>query len=201
VEREQKEAEACGSRRGAGEAIVLEHHVVEVFIVGDGDESVEVLAGELVLEEGGIGGGVGEGGESGEEGGELDVAVYGEDLGVAGDVGEVVVVGARLDSAAVAAHELDLGMEGGRGLVEGVVVVVVVGVGVAGAWGGVAGIHGARVWEIGRERRIEFGEWEWLVCECVLLRKRVMENGVTIKKRRREEFEFYGVDGDGGGVG
>lgn len=73
------------------------------------------------------------------------MAVYGEDLGVAGDVGKVVVVGARLDSAAVAAHKLDLGMEGGRGLVEGVVVVVV-GVGVAGAGGGVAGIHGARVW-------------------------------------------------------
>jgi len=123
--------------------------VVEVFVVGDGDEGVEVLAGELVLEEGGIGGGVGEGGEFGEEGGELDVAVYGEDLGVAGDVGEVVVVGAGLDSAAVAAHELDLELEGGRGIVEGVVVVVVVGVGVAGARGGVAGIHGARVWELG----------------------------------------------------
>jgi len=147
VEREQKEAQACGSRRGAGEAIVLEHHVVEVFVVGDGDESVEVLAGELVLEEGGIGGGVGEGGEFGEEGGELDVAVYGEDLGVAGDVGEVVVVGAGLDAAAVAAHELDLGVEGGRGIVEGVVVVV--GVGVAGSRGGVAGIHGARVWKLG----------------------------------------------------
>ena len=92
---------------------------------------------------------VGEGGKLGDEGGELDVAVDGEDLGVAGDVGEVVVVGAGLDAAAEAAHELDLG----RGVVEGraaVVVVVVGGVGVAGARGGVARIHGdggVRVWE------------------------------------------------------
>lgn len=125
---------------------------MEVVVVGDGDQGVEIFPGELVLEEGEVGGGVvGEGGELGDEGGELDVAVDGEDLGVAGDVGEVVVVGAGLDAAAEAAHELDLG----RGVVQGrlaavvVVVVVVVGVGVAGARGGVAGIHrgGARVSE------------------------------------------------------
>ena len=70
---------------------------------------------------------------------------------VENEQGKKVVVGAGLDAATEAAHELDLG----RGVVQGrlaavvVVVVVVVGVGVAGARGGVAGIHrgGARVSE------------------------------------------------------
>ena len=80
----------------------------EVVVVGDGDEGVEVLTGELVLEGEVLRGGVADGGELGEEGGELDGAVDGEDLGVAADVGELVVVGAGLDLAAVAAHELGL---------------------------------------------------------------------------------------------
>ena len=84
------------------------HHVVKVVVVGDGDESVEVFAGELVLEGEVLWRGVAEGGELGEEGGELNGAVDGEDLGVAADVGELIVVGAGLDLAAVAAHELGL---------------------------------------------------------------------------------------------
>ena len=83
------------------------HHVIEVVVVGDGDEGVEVFAGKLVLEgEVVVVWGVAEGGEFGEHGGELDGAVDGENFGLAGDVGELVVVGAREDLAAVAAHEL-----------------------------------------------------------------------------------------------
>ncbi|KAJ8452919.1 hypothetical protein Cgig2_014682 [Carnegiea gigantea] len=85
-----------------------------LVVVGDGDERVEVFAGELVLE-GGDGDGRGrgvvvgdEGGELGHEGGELDGTVDGEDLSLATDVGEEVVVGSRLDLAAVAHHELHL---------------------------------------------------------------------------------------------
>ncbi|RYR18707.1 hypothetical protein Ahy_B03g063319 [Arachis hypogaea] len=85
------------------------HHVIEVVVGGDGDEGVEVLSGELVLESEVLRrGAVAEGSELREEGGELDVAVDGEDLGVAANVGELVVVAARLDLAAVAAHELGL---------------------------------------------------------------------------------------------
>ena len=82
--------------------------MVEVVVVGDGDEGVEVLPWELVLEGEVLGVAAAEGGELGEHGGELDVEINGEDLGLAADVGELVVVAARLDLAAVAAHELRL---------------------------------------------------------------------------------------------
>ena len=82
------------------------HHVIEVVVVGDGDQGVEILAGELVLK-GDLGVGA-ESGEPGDHGVELDVAVNGEDLGLAADIGELVVVGTRVDLAAVAAHELGL---------------------------------------------------------------------------------------------
>ena len=83
--------------------------MVEVVVVGDGDEGVKVLPRELVFECKVLRhGAVAEGGEPGEEGGELDVAVDSEDLGVAAHVGELVVVAAGLDLAAVAAHELRL---------------------------------------------------------------------------------------------
>ncbi|PRQ50823.1 hypothetical protein RchiOBHm_Chr2g0137491 [Rosa chinensis] len=35
---------------GVIEVVVLDHHMVEVLIVGDRDEGVEILIGELVLE-------------------------------------------------------------------------------------------------------------------------------------------------------
>ncbi|CAN6542954.1 unnamed protein product [Malus baccata var. baccata] len=104
-------AEASGSVA----PVVLDHHVVEVLVVGDGDESVEIFAGELVLETNGIVRGVAEGGELGDESGELDIAIDCEDFGVTADVGELVVVGAGLDFAAVAAHELDFVAGGGGG--------------------------------------------------------------------------------------
>ena len=107
VDGEEEESHAGGCSGSAMEMIVLEHHVVEVVVVGDGDEGVETLAGELVLEED-VACGVEEGGELGEHGGELDAAVDVEDLGVAADVGELVVVVAGLDLAAVAAHEFCL---------------------------------------------------------------------------------------------
>ncbi|KAK3425697.1 hypothetical protein EUGRSUZ_F02169 [Eucalyptus grandis] len=120
--------------------IVLQHHVLEVLVVGDGDEGVEVLAGELVLEAGLGGGGAAEGGELGHEGGELDAAVDGEDLGLAADVGELVVVGAGLDLAAVAAHEADA-VAVGHGVVPGGRLEV----DVAGARRGVARVRVRRV--------------------------------------------------------
>ena len=107
------------------------HHVVKVVVVGDGDESVEVFAGELVLEGDVVVLGVAEGGEFGKHGGELDGAVDGEDFGVAADVGELVVVGAWVDLAAIAADELGF-----------VVLVVpwrrVLEVDLSGAWRGLA---------------------------------------------------------------
>jgi hypothetical protein len=107
-------AGGAGARSGGAaaeevEAVVLDDEVVEVLVVGDGDERVEVLAGELVLDAD-FGLGPRERGEAGREVGEArQRALDGEDLGVAVDVGELVVVGPRLDAAPVADHEPHLG--------------------------------------------------------------------------------------------
>lgn len=82
------------------------HHVVEIVVVGDGDQSVEIFPGELVLERDVVP--AVEGGELGDHGGELDGAIDGEDLGLAADVGDMVVVGTGKDLATIAAHELGL---------------------------------------------------------------------------------------------
>lgn len=105
---EKEEAEARRVRR-RGEVVVLVEHVVEVLVGSDGDEGVEVVAWELVLEdEGGMeeeGGGE-VGGEGGQGGGG---AVDGDNAGVPTGVGEGLVVGAGDNVAAVAAHQAELG--------------------------------------------------------------------------------------------
>lgn len=113
---EEKQAEAAGFRRnGGGDTVVLLEHVVEVVVGGNGDEGVEVLVGELVLQ--GEAAAVEEGaGEAGGEGGEGGAAVAIDDdhAGVAAYVAEGLVVGPGDDVAAVAAHETELGVGDGR---------------------------------------------------------------------------------------
>lgn len=79
--------------------------MLHIVVVDQGDERVQALAGQLVLD-GDLGGvdGVPEGTELGGDVGESDAAVDGEDLGVAADVGELVIGGARLDFASVTAE-------------------------------------------------------------------------------------------------
>lgn len=69
------------------------------IIVDYGNQGVEVLIGELVLEEDtGINfSATAEGGELGDEGIELDVAVDGEDLGLTTNEVKLVVVETRVD--------------------------------------------------------------------------------------------------------
>ncbi|PON32570.1 hypothetical protein PanWU01x14_360100 [Parasponia andersonii] len=102
---EEEQPHPGGLGGGAVEAVILVHHVLEVVVVGDGDQGVEVLPRELVLERHVT---LGEGGELGDHGGELDSTVDGEDLGLAADVAELVVVGTGEDLTAIAAHELGL---------------------------------------------------------------------------------------------
>ena len=50
---EEEEADARGfdgGGGGGGGAVILVDHVLEVLVGGDGDEGIEVLVGELVLE-------------------------------------------------------------------------------------------------------------------------------------------------------
>lgn len=50
---EEKEADAGGFDDGggsSGSAVILIDHVLQVFISGDGDERIEVLVRELVLQ-------------------------------------------------------------------------------------------------------------------------------------------------------
>ncbi|QCD92743.1 hypothetical protein DEO72_LG5g812 [Vigna unguiculata] len=61
-------SEELKSRKKLSTTIKLKHHIVEVIVVGDGDESVIILAGEMVLEEGGTNGDFGKRGQFGEEG-------------------------------------------------------------------------------------------------------------------------------------
>lgn len=90
-------------------------HVLEVFVGGYGDESVEVLVGKLVLKDEGavVEQRLGEVGAEGGDRGQLAVPHY-DDAGVAADVAEGLVVRAGDDVAAVAAHEPQLRSEGGR---------------------------------------------------------------------------------------
>ncbi|CAL9012796.1 unnamed protein product, partial [Prunus brigantina] len=48
--REEEEPEPCGLSGSAVKSTILDHHVVEVLVVGDGDEGVEIFAGKLSLE-------------------------------------------------------------------------------------------------------------------------------------------------------
>lgn len=86
------------------DAIILFHHVLDVLISGDGDESLKVFVRELVLEGDVGGGGVGKLGELGLEGGEGGRPLDGDNAGVATYVAELVVVGAGENPAPKAAH-------------------------------------------------------------------------------------------------
>ena len=70
------------------------HHVFDFVVVGDGDEGVEVFAGELVLEGEVLWQGAAEGSN--------------EDLSVIANIEELVVMGAGRDLVIVATHELGL---------------------------------------------------------------------------------------------
>lgn len=115
--REEEEPQPGGLRGGGGGggidhgAVVLVDHVLEVLVGGDGDEGVEVLARELVLEREGpvVQQRLGEVGGEGGEGGR--VAVDDDHAGVAAHVAERLVVRARHDVPAVAAHQPELRRE------------------------------------------------------------------------------------------
>jgi hypothetical protein len=125
--REEEDAEAGRPGDVGGEvvdAVELVDEVVHVVVGGDGDEGVEVVLGQLVLEgrPGGPGGeergrGLGERGDEGGEGGRG--AREGHDAGLPADVAQLAVPRARQDAAAEAAHETHLRapvrMRGGSG--------------------------------------------------------------------------------------
>ncbi|KAL1339128.1 hypothetical protein AAHE18_U011100 [Arachis hypogaea] len=81
---------------------------MKVSVVGDGDESIEVIAaGDLVFEEVvAVGGAVKKAGDFGNHGCEVNSAVNIKKLIGSIDVGELVVAAAGLDLAAVAAEKL-----------------------------------------------------------------------------------------------
>lgn len=91
---------------------MLLNHVLQIFISRDGDQRVDIFAGNLVLETKGAV--VKEGPrEVGHEGGEIrerGAAINGDDASLAGGVEERFLVGAGDDLAAVAAHEAELGV-------------------------------------------------------------------------------------------
>ena len=108
IEEEETEARRLGRRRALDETVVLEHHVFHVLLVGDGDERVEILSRELVLDAEVDGSEETERRQRGEAGGELREAhgsVDADDLGLPAEVGEAVVVRAGMDLTPVAAHE------------------------------------------------------------------------------------------------
>nr|GMD68134.1 hypothetical protein DVH24_016637 [Ipomoea batatas] len=98
-----------------------------VLVRGDGDQGIQVLAGELILEQ--------ESaavekrlGEAKREVGEGGVAIHDHDAGVAADVAERLVVGAGDYVAAVAAHQPQLPPSAGgerRRLIPGLAAVAV----------------------------------------------------------------------------
>lgn len=90
---------AARSRRGAQqvEAVVLEDEVLQILVVGDGDERVEVLAGELVLDAE-VPRRTREAGQPRGEVGEAEGPLERQDLRLAVDVRELVVVRPRLDA-------------------------------------------------------------------------------------------------------
>ncbi|VVA33671.1 Hypothetical predicted protein [Prunus dulcis] len=70
AEKKEEEPEPCGLSGSSVVPTLLDHHVVEVLVVGDGDEGIEIFVGEL--REASL--------EAKAE--SLDVAIYGEDFGV-----------------------------------------------------------------------------------------------------------------------
>ncbi|CAN6211963.1 unnamed protein product [Urochloa humidicola] len=114
--REEEDAEA--GRPGEGgvlvvDAVELVKEVVDVVVGGDGDERVEVVLGQLVLERrpGHAVGEEGRGdlGERGDEGGVGGRGPReGDDAGLPADVAQLAVPRARQDAAAEAAHEAHL---------------------------------------------------------------------------------------------
>ncbi|QHN76253.1 uncharacterized protein DS421_19g642280 [Arachis hypogaea] len=104
---EEEESHAGESRGIAVELIEHEHHVVEVSVVGDGDESIEVIAaGDLVFEEViAVTGAVKEAGDFGNHGCEVNSTVDIKKLIGATDVGELIDASGGLDLAAIAAEK------------------------------------------------------------------------------------------------
>ncbi|KAL6286705.1 hypothetical protein ACE6H2_011095 [Prunus campanulata] len=70
TEKEEEEPEPCGLSGSSVEPTLLDHHLVEVLVIGDGDEGIEIFVGELVW-------------RRAWRRRELDVAIYIEDFGVA----------------------------------------------------------------------------------------------------------------------
>uniref|UniRef100_A0A804U9H9 Uncharacterized protein n=1 Tax=Zea mays TaxID=4577 RepID=A0A804U9H9_MAIZE len=103
---------AAGAGTGGGAvvvgAVVLDDEVLQILVVGDGDERVQVLPGQLVLDAD-VPGVPHERGEARGEVGEEDRPLERQDLGLAVDVRELVVVRPRLDAAPVADHQTHLG--------------------------------------------------------------------------------------------
>ncbi|PQQ12702.1 hypothetical protein Pyn_38694 [Prunus yedoensis var. nudiflora] len=48
TEKEEEEPEPCGLSRSSVEPTLLDHHLVKVLVIGDGDEGIEIFVGELV---------------------------------------------------------------------------------------------------------------------------------------------------------
>lgn len=107
--REEEEADPGGARGsaaggGGGDAVVLVDEVVEVLVGGDGDEGVEILVGELVLEREGLPGEQ-RAGEPPVDVGQRRVPVHGHDPGLPAEVAERLVRRARHDAPPEAAHQ------------------------------------------------------------------------------------------------
>ncbi|KAL8130694.1 hypothetical protein V2J09_019849 [Rumex salicifolius] len=113
VERKQEDPQSRRLHRTPEESIVLNHHMLQILVIGDGDQGVKVLSRELVFEAENIRSGIADGGELRKDGGEFGIAVDCEDFGVAANVGKLIVVRTGLDFTAIAAHELDLVRGGG----------------------------------------------------------------------------------------
>lgn len=162
-------ASAAAAAAAVDRTIVLVDHIVEILVGGDGDERVEVLAGELVLEREGT---AGEEGfrEARREVGEGGVAVDDDDAGLAADVAEGLVVGAGDDVAAVAAHQAEPSAGAGGDW-------VVPGIGVAGPGGGVDGVGVAQMLGLG-------------LLLLLLLRRRRQRRSSRRRRRRR----FHGIE-------
>ena len=116
---EEEEPDPRGARGsaaggGGGDAVVLVDEVVEVLVGGDGDERVEVLVGELVLEREGLAPEQ-RPREARVDVGERGVAVDGHDPGLPAQVAEGLVRRARDDPAPEAAHQAEPAPAAGRG--------------------------------------------------------------------------------------
>lgn len=84
--------------------IILEHLMLKVLIIGDGDEDVKIFVGELILEVNIIV--PSDRSNTGKHSGKENRPVDGKYLSVSTDVGELVIVRIRFDAATKANHKL-----------------------------------------------------------------------------------------------